>query len=964
MPKNSLIPSPGQTVYLRSQFFRVTAITPHSSIPKKSPQHLVSLSTIDHNPTTIQVIWELEVNPISNYTTTTPLPHNRHSPHYDPYPLLQAIILAHHCSDATKIHQRCLLSPLRHSLQNLPFQAVPAYRTLNNPRINLFLADHVGLGKSIEAALLISELLAKRRAQRILILCPANLQTQWQTLLAKHFSLPFDIINRKHIIQFHKAHGLTSNPWKHSSFAISSLDFLKQDNQTQLFLQSLKNKSQPMRPWDLLVVDEAHRITPKKYSSKNDSERVKLAKTLIPLFEHRLFISATPHNGSTQNFKALLQLLDPLKFSTRKEIDPQLLQTTLIRRPKSLIQSLYPNLKLPKRIVKFIPFQLSSEERKLQHSLSQYIHTALQISQQKSMRLIAIILKKRLLSSNLAFAKSFRKHIQFNQQSIHPKTNQNQQLFNPEWLLLEQNDLENTLFSKCSHLFQNPKLQALAEDILNQLENPNLKDSKTQALLNHIGKSKDKVIVFSEYIDTLTHLQSALPIPTLSLNSQQSRSEQSAAQTQFQSNNSPQILLATDLAAEGLNLQFAAHKVIHFDIPWNPSRLEQRNGRVDRYAQPKKVVHCLHFLAQNSSDHQILKQAILKMKKIREDLGPNNQVIANDIEDKLLNLNNPKLKAKPSAPTPKLSTQQHIREIQKISKLIHTTQNKIPITNDNQRKLINAALKLLKLPPLQHCSAGWTIPKVPHQWRHTNPNLDTKPNSVIFHRHKKLHLNHPLLKHALHLLTNQQPDSTTHQSPTRIALLTTNERSHSIRLFQRVAWFNTLGAKIHEFNLQLDGRLRGPRIEWLQQKQNTLPKAPHPHTEKPNAQAVQFIEQHSKKHAEEIDKALSKFLARERSRANRALRKIRQKRLLHERQTCLLKLEEIQKRRLEINQSRQQLLWPIQLFNKENDSLSLRESQLLQQLDNIPKQLAQQLTLHKEHGLQITPVATLYFCPK
>ncbi|MDF1661795.1 MAG: SNF2-related protein, partial [Planctomycetota bacterium] len=321
MKNQSLIPAPGQSVYLRSQFFRVNSISALSSIPNKTPQHLISLSQMNENPQSIQIIWELEINPISNHSIQTPLPHNKHSQNYDPYPLLQSILLAHQCSDSIKIHQRCLLSPLKHSLETHPFQFVPAYRTLNNPRINLFLADHVGLGKSIEAGLLISELLAKRRAQRILILCPANLQNQWRKLLSKHFSLNFQIINRQFIQQFHRTHGLTSNPWKNSCFAISSLDFLKQFNQTQLFLQSLKNHNQPIRPWDLLIIDEAHRITPKNHSSLRQSERTKLAKTLIPLFEHRLFISATPHNGSTQNFKALLQLLDPLKFSTNKSID-------------------------------------------------------------------------------------------------------------------------------------------------------------------------------------------------------------------------------------------------------------------------------------------------------------------------------------------------------------------------------------------------------------------------------------------------------------------------------------------------------------------------------------------------------------------------------------------------------------------------------------------------------------------
>jgi superfamily II DNA or RNA helicase len=974
MDHKSPVPSAGQAVTVRGRSYRVVSVDPHSVIPNRPPHHFVELvalgSPLDH----LQIIWEHEVSPSIERPRKTPLPHNRQADKYDPWPLFRAILQAHHWSSMIPLRAQCLLSPFHNALKVHNYQLVPALRTLNTSRINLFLADDVGLGKTIETGLLITEMLARRRIQRILILCPASLQEQWHQQLVEHFSLPFTIVNRQFIQQIQLRHGLGANPWTHISTAISSLDFLKREAQLQSFLNSLKGQSSSIRPWDLIVIDEAHHITPHpRRSTINESDRTRMARSLLPNFEHRLFISATPHNGFHKSFQALLHLLDPVKFSTTRAIDAKNLQSTMIRRSKSQISALSPSMRknIPGRNVQFISYKIQRQEMKIHHALDQYISKSLGISNSQSSRLVTIILKKRLLSSLYAFQLSLDRHIEAIQQIPCPDQ---QRALDPSWLLADDIDPETAeqerlYFQSAAPLFRGSKLSRLLDKIV-QSVHQTTDDSKLEALKQWLDKNqRPKLIIFTEYHDTLVTLERALgkKHPVLTLHSHIPATKRRQIIEIFNSERTQTaILIATDSAAEGLNLQHACSCLIHYDIPWNPARLEQRNGRIDRYGQTQSTVDCLHFLSSNRQEHFFLKTAILKIQTLRQDLGSVNQVIAAKIEQALLDPG----KIKDPLSIPKQSTihipdqKSALEEIQRAGALRKKCRRKLQYCPKKLRQLVNQALKLHGYQSLKKQKQGWRITQVPAMWRHPNPNLDIQPGKLL--SNQQLHLSHPLIKHAMNLLT-QQHSSSNCQAPTRISFMPSKNSFISILLFYRISWFNVLGAKVHEHNKQIWGRLSKDKVHWLQEPMPSLQqKRPGP-MPNPKAECLQFIETHSKQHGRQISKALLKIKKQEFARAHRKLKQARKKHIQQELQMTRLNIEDARHRLSAIVKQRLQLLlWPRHLLEQishEAQSLELRLSQLERDVELIPKKLTAQFTLNAELGISIQPIATLYLFP-
>ena len=194
------------------------------------------------------------------------------------------------------------------------------------PRVNLLIADDVGLGKTIEAGLVAQELLIRHRARRILIVCPAALQMQWHDQMRDKFGLEFRIVDSNLMSNLRRERGLHVNPWTHFPRLITSIDFLKRERPMRLFSEMLPPEGESLYPrrFDLLILDEAHNVATfwtwqKKYAT--DSQRTKAIARLVPHFEHKLFLSATPHNGYRESFSALLELLDNQRFARGIEPD-------------------------------------------------------------------------------------------------------------------------------------------------------------------------------------------------------------------------------------------------------------------------------------------------------------------------------------------------------------------------------------------------------------------------------------------------------------------------------------------------------------------------------------------------------------------------------------------------------------------------------------------------------------------
>ena len=187
------------------------------------------------------------------------------------------------------------------------YQLVPLLKALRMPRVSLLLADDVGLGKTIEAGLVLQELLLRRRIQRVLILTPASLRLQWRDELREKFSLSFDVVDRRETDFLRRRLGLDANPWRSFSRIVASYHYLRQPDVREQFLSACRTpEGSPHLPWDLLIVDECHNLMPSPYGE--DSELCRMLAAVAPRFEHKLFLSATPHNGHTRSFTGLLEL--------------------------------------------------------------------------------------------------------------------------------------------------------------------------------------------------------------------------------------------------------------------------------------------------------------------------------------------------------------------------------------------------------------------------------------------------------------------------------------------------------------------------------------------------------------------------------------------------------------------------------------------------------------------------------
>jgi len=402
------IPEQGQLVRVRNKYFLIQDVSGHSS-NGDSQIHRVTLESLSDEDMgeTLDLIWELESNAVIHDPSSLPKPQE-----WDSLKRFTAFVLAINWSTSSMIEQQEFSSPFHAAIEIEDYQLEPLARALEMPRVNLLLADDVGLGKTIETGLVIQELIARQRIKRILVLCPASLQIKWKEEMESKFQLPFNIIDRIEIQKLRREYGINVNPWNTFPRIITSFDFLKREQPLSLFRQSLQKKDvlNPIRDWDLLVVDEAHNVAPSgRKSYIQDSDRTKLLLEIIEIFENRIFLTATPHNGYTESFTALLELLDPLRFSRGPTVDKNQLRTIMIRRLKNEIEDAIGHKKFCKRIVEKIEIDLNDDETKLHDLLRKYTESRMKRASKSKIlpiRFTLILLKKRLLSSPLGFFKS------------------------------------------------------------------------------------------------------------------------------------------------------------------------------------------------------------------------------------------------------------------------------------------------------------------------------------------------------------------------------------------------------------------------------------------------------------------------------------------------------------------------------------------------------------------------------
>ncbi|RZK02411.1 MAG: helicase, partial [Flavobacterium sp.] len=325
---------------------------------------LINLSSVvdDALGEEIQVIWEIE--PGARVYDKITLPEHTG---FDPPQRLDAFLDAVRWGASSSADTSTLQSPFRSGIEIEDYQLDPVVRAIQMPRANLLIADDVGLGKTIESGLVIQELLIRHRIRTVLIICPSSLQIQWKEQMRDKFGLEFHIVDSNLMKQLRRERGIRVNPWTHYPRLITSIDYIKRDGPMRLLKEILPIDGEPSFPRkiDMLVIDEAHSIAPSGGGSYAvDSLRTKTIKTIAPHCEHKLFLTATPHNGYRESFTALLEILDNQRFARGIEPDRKQLQSIMIRRLKSELPPAWDGTpRFPKRILKEIEVPYTDEEK-------------------------------------------------------------------------------------------------------------------------------------------------------------------------------------------------------------------------------------------------------------------------------------------------------------------------------------------------------------------------------------------------------------------------------------------------------------------------------------------------------------------------------------------------------------------------------------------------------------------------
>ena len=532
----------------------------------------------------------------------------------------------------------------------LPHQVEAVYKfLLPQPKIRFLLADDTGAGKTIMAGLLIKELMMRGMAERILIVTPGGLTKQWQEdELGIKFNIPFTLVNR----------GLfTSDPnvFHTSPRIVTSIDFISRED----VLNVASNSN-----WDLIVFDECHKLSAYDYGEKQYlSLRYKAAQVLSQQCEHILLLTATPHRGRTDTFKKLLQILDEDIFATDeiastriKELGHKGINKFFIRRLKEDMKDWKGNPLFKQRFTKTVAYELTPEEKELYDAVTKYLTKRKEeASETKNIHvsLALTVMQRRLVSSIFAIKNTLNRRWQ-SLQGIVDELHQNPNLWNQRYKIdpsfnqvqdiddfdeledSERDALENILSDpKKFRLFTTAKsLQELQQEatevkrlyeMAQSLYNRNQAEKKfiqLQDLLtseNVIGG--EKLVIFTEHKDTLIYLEDRLKndgYKVVTIHGGKLVDERREAQWAF-AKPETQILIATDAAGEGINLQFC-RLLINWDIPWNPNRLEQRMGRIHRYGQKQDVL-VFNMVASNTKEGKVLERLLTKLDIIREGIG-------------------------------------------------------------------------------------------------------------------------------------------------------------------------------------------------------------------------------------------------------------------------------------------------------------------------------------------------------
>jgi ERCC4-related helicase len=690
MVTDNQLPEPGQIVRVRSRTWLVEEVDADPTYGST-----VALACLDDDAQgeQLSVNWDLE---LERRIVSEEAWKSIGRKGFDPPRQFAAFLNTLRWNCVTATDPRLFQSPFRAGIRIDPYQLVPLRKALRLPRVNLFIADDVGLGKTIEAGLIASELLLRRRVRDIVVACPPSMLLQWKDELESRFGLTFEIFDRAYMEKIRRERGHTVNAWETFPRFLISHKLLIDETYVAPMRDWLSN----LRPGSLLILDEAHHAAPASSSKYAiDSQITKAVRNLAFRFEHRLFLSATPHNGHSNSFSSLLEILDRERFVRGVKVNSKLRDDIMIRRLKDDLRRIgvpgFPDRKVEQiSLPQDLGFDLLPEdnpELALTALLDQYRVLRLDSMagatkrQRSHFELLTTQLQQRLLSSAEAFARSLRVHrstmeklwaretalgtdVKVRSHSMEAVDAEDERSTLDEDQLAElfDQETEKATLAAAVETTTEASERKLLEQMTSIAERARTEpDAKIQylvkwlrenqcsgAMLPSDGKPIEgaswtprRLIIFTEWDDTKRFIEKHLKSAIVGTDRWDQRIEIFHGPTPFQKKedlkrafNTPpdkhpvRILICTDAAREGLNLQAHCHDLVHFDVPWNPARMEQRNGRIDRKLQPSPVVYCRYFFYTQRPEDKVLRVLAQKTRTIKNELGSFTDVISHKLK--------------------------------------------------------------------------------------------------------------------------------------------------------------------------------------------------------------------------------------------------------------------------------------------------------------------------------------------
>lgn len=877
------VPEPGQVVEVRGSMWAVSHVREQGLMRSPADEavagksHVVELQSLDEDRLgeQLQVVWELEVG--QSVSPAQGLPERISADGFDDPSKLAGFIDALRWGAVTSARSDRFQAPFWSGAKVEAYQLEPLRRALEAPRANLLLADDVGLGKTIEAGLVIQELLLRHRARSVVIVCPPSLSLKWQDEMREKFGLDFVIINSERMAEVRRTHGLHANPFTIFPRVIVSMAWLS-SNRAQRMLRDVyqaadAGKQVGRYAFDVLVVDEAHHVAPSKPAVSAggrgyavDSLRTVATRELAEHCEHRLFLSATPHNGHSESFTALLEMIDPRRFARGAELGPEALKDVTVRRLKTHLV----NLGFKKRRVEQITFVPSEEEQEMFSLLEKIVGS----SGSKKSDVVSLLLKKRFFSSPWAFGRSIENFLNADSRSSGADWEEwdeydevlGENSSDEEEGYAEQPEAEALRGLKDEHVLASAsidQLEQLRDWGLGHEYTPDSRAMELLTLLDGVCRpggywSNERVVVFTEYAHTLTWLRNVLGAhgytdDRLSV-IQGSTSAEDRELIRARFNADPQsekvrVLLATDAAGEGIDLQTYCHRLVNFDVPFNPSRLEQRIGRIDRYGQKQEPI-VYHFapVATSStyeSDMNFLQRIAEKVARVELDLGSANQIVDEQIQKHFLPAQRSVKVTKKSSGDDAIAEVlaggvELNRQLTRLESGFDETRVKMHLEPENLRRVVDTALELnnqQKLVPnfdlrdadtpdvdvfdIPDLTSGWqpALRGLEHQLSPGvrrpitfDPEFATGRDDVVY-----VHLGHPLVQKAQRLLRSAlwSSDSSLH----RVTAVEVEGLAESVAVaVVRMALVGKGGVRLHEDVFFAGVRLTGAKTQVAEQK--------------------------------------------------------------------------------------------------------------------------------------------------